>query len=104
MKNLCSHPLQRVRGSVLNVFDKSEAARRGDIIFLALSDTQMPAIYAEQIVPGLRSGQRCFSRMDLQFITAPLSLVKTSMLSWSPRKVWNRWCAGNLSEDVVRPD
>src|SRR5438045_8373898 len=57
MKNLCSHPLQRVRGSVLNVFDKSEAARRRDIIFLALSDTQMPAIYAEQIAPGLRSGQ-----------------------------------------------
>ena len=39
------------------MFDTVEAARRGDIIFLALSDTQMPAIYAEQIAPGLRSGQ-----------------------------------------------
>src|SRR4029077_16532121 len=48
---------RRGRHSGLKVFDTVEAARRGDIIFLALSDTQMPAIYAEQIAPGLRSGQ-----------------------------------------------
>src|SRR5207245_2611463 len=41
----------------LRVFDTPEAARRGDIIFLALSDTQMPVIYREQIAPNLRPGQ-----------------------------------------------
>jgi ketol-acid reductoisomerase len=39
------------------VLGTAEAARRGDIIFLALSDTQMPGIYAEQIAPHLRRGQ-----------------------------------------------
>jgi len=47
----------RARRSGLVVLGTAEAAQRGDIIFLALSDTQMPAIYAEQIAPNLRSGQ-----------------------------------------------
>src|SRR5216117_3828969 len=47
----------RARRSGLRVFDTPEAARRGDIIFLALSDTQMPVIYREQIAPNLRPGQ-----------------------------------------------
>jgi ketol-acid reductoisomerase len=47
----------RARRSGLMVLDTAEAARRGDIIFLALSDTQMPAIYAEQVAPYLRPGQ-----------------------------------------------
>lgn len=47
----------RARRSGLVVFGTAEAARRADIIFLALSDTQMPAIYAEQIAPQLRPGQ-----------------------------------------------
>ena len=47
----------RARRSGLVVLGTAEAARRGDIIFLALSDTQMPAIYAEQIAPHLRPGQ-----------------------------------------------
>ena len=45
------------RRSGLRVLDTQEAARRGDIIFLALSDSQMPAIYREQIAPNLRRGQ-----------------------------------------------
>ena len=47
----------RARRSGLEVLDTAEAARRADIIFLALSDTQMPVIYAEQIAPSLRPGQ-----------------------------------------------
>ena len=47
----------RARRSGLIVLGTAEAARRGDIIFLALSDTQMPAIYAAQIAPNLHSGQ-----------------------------------------------
>ena len=47
----------RARRSGLVVLGTAEAARRGDIIFLALSDTQMPAIYAEQVAPHLRPGQ-----------------------------------------------
>ena len=47
----------RARRSGLVVLGTAEAAQRADIIFLALSDTQMPAIYAEQIAPHLRPGQ-----------------------------------------------
>jgi ketol-acid reductoisomerase len=47
----------RARRSGLTVLHTADAARRGDIIFLALSDTQMPAIYAEQIAPNLRPRQ-----------------------------------------------
>ncbi len=47
----------RARRSSLVVLDTAEAARHGDIIFLALSDTRMPAIYAEQIAPNLGPGQ-----------------------------------------------
>ena len=47
----------RARRSGLRVLDTAEAARYGDIVFLALSDTQMPDIYREQIAPNLRSGQ-----------------------------------------------
>jgi len=47
----------RARRSNLEVLDTAEATRRGDIIFLALSDTRMPEIYAEQVAPHLRSGQ-----------------------------------------------
>jgi ketol-acid reductoisomerase len=47
----------RARRSGLKVLDTAEAVRRADIIFLALSDTQMPRIYADQIVPNLRPGQ-----------------------------------------------
>jgi ketol-acid reductoisomerase len=39
------------------VLDTPEAVRRGDVIFVALSDSQMPGIYAEKISPHLRAGQ-----------------------------------------------
>jgi ketol-acid reductoisomerase len=41
----------------LKVFDTAEAARRADIIFLALPDTQMPAVYKDKIAASLRPGQ-----------------------------------------------
>ena len=47
----------RARRSGLTVLHTADAARRGDIVFLALSDTRMPAIYAEQIGPNLRPRQ-----------------------------------------------
>lgn len=47
----------RARRNGLRVLDTPEAARRGDVIFLALSDAQMPAIYSEQIAPNLRPNQ-----------------------------------------------
>ena len=47
----------RARRSGLEVLDTAEAVRRADIIFFALSDTQMPVIYAEQMAPSLRPGQ-----------------------------------------------
>jgi ketol-acid reductoisomerase len=47
----------RARRSGLEVLDTAEAVRRADIIFFALSDTQMPVIYAEQIAPSLCHGQ-----------------------------------------------
>jgi ketol-acid reductoisomerase len=45
------------RRSGLQVLNTPEAVQRGDIVFLALSDTQMPDIYAEQIAPNLRPRQ-----------------------------------------------
>jgi len=48
----------RARRSGLVVLGTAEAARRGDVVFLALSDTQMPEIYAQQIAQHLRPGQR----------------------------------------------
>jgi len=47
----------RARRSGLEVLDTAGAVRRADIIFLALSDTQMPVIYAEEIAPSLRPVQ-----------------------------------------------
>jgi ketol-acid reductoisomerase len=47
----------RARRGGLKVLDTAEAVRQGDIIFLALSDTEMPRIYADQITPNLRPGQ-----------------------------------------------
>src|SRR5438093_2492654 len=41
----------------LKVLDTADAVRRGDIIFLALPDTKMPAVYKKDIAPNLRAGQ-----------------------------------------------
>jgi ketol-acid reductoisomerase len=41
----------------LEVVGVSEAARRGDVIFLALPDTEMPRIYEREIAPHLTSGK-----------------------------------------------
>ena len=45
------------RNEGLQVLSTPEAARRGDIIFLALADTQMPAIYEKEIAPFLSRGK-----------------------------------------------
>jgi ketol-acid reductoisomerase len=47
----------RARRGGLEVLDTARATQRGDIIFLALPDSQMPEIYAEQVAPHLGSGQ-----------------------------------------------
>jgi ketol-acid reductoisomerase len=41
----------------LEVVSTAEASRRGEIIFLALPDTQMPAIYEKEIAPSLSAGK-----------------------------------------------
>jgi ketol-acid reductoisomerase len=55
------YPASRSRALVgrsgLKVFDTSDAVRRGDIIFLALPDTEMAAIYKKEIAPHLRPRQ-----------------------------------------------
>jgi ketol-acid reductoisomerase len=43
--------------SGLKVFDTPDAVRGGDVIFLALPDTKMPAVYEDEIAPSLRAGQ-----------------------------------------------
>ena len=45
------------RKEQLEVVSVAEAARHGDIIFLALPDTQMPAIYEKEIASFLGSGK-----------------------------------------------
>ena len=47
----------RARKEGLEVVPTAEATRRGDIIFLALADTEMAAIYQQQIAPSLTSGK-----------------------------------------------
>src|SRR6266478_4932815 len=47
----------RARRNRLKVFETAEAVRRADIIFLALPDTEMPAVYKKEIAPNLRVGQ-----------------------------------------------
>ena len=41
----------------LEVVSTAEASRRGEIIFLAVPDTQMPAIYEKEIAPSLSAGK-----------------------------------------------
>ena len=41
----------------LRVFQTSEAVRRADIIFLALSDMKIPEVYTNDVAPALRAGQ-----------------------------------------------
>jgi len=41
----------------LQVFDTAEAVRRGHVIFLALPDTKIPAVYEREIRPNLHAGQ-----------------------------------------------
>lgn len=41
----------------LEVVDTAEAVRRGDVIFLALADTEIPAIFRRQIAPHLTAGK-----------------------------------------------
>src|SRR5437588_3321458 len=47
----------RAKRNRLRVFETADAVRRSDIIFLALPDTKMPAVYKEEIAPNLRAGQ-----------------------------------------------
>src|SRR6195256_78769 len=47
----------RAKRNRLKVLDTAEAVRRSDIIFLALPDTKMPAVYKKEIAPNLRAGQ-----------------------------------------------
>lgn len=47
----------RARAHHLRVVDTPRAARESDILFLALPDMRMPAIFRREIAPNLRSGQ-----------------------------------------------
>src|SRR4029077_11212400 len=76
--------------------------RAAGTLFFSRSRTRKCQLFMQnKSLRGCDRGKRCFLRMGLQFITARLSRVKMSMLSWSPRKVWDRWCAENLSKDVA---
>ena len=46
-----------VRAHRLPVLDLPKAVKQSDIIFLALPDTTMPAVFRRQIAPHLRAGQ-----------------------------------------------
>ena len=52
-----SRSRRRARAKRLRVLETGEAVSRSDIIFLALPDTRMPRIFAQQIGPHLRPGQ-----------------------------------------------
>src|SRR3954464_2395708 len=48
---------QLAREDGVSVIKPAEAARRGDIIFLALPDGEMPDVYSTQIAPHLAAGK-----------------------------------------------
>ena len=50
-----TRPIARASG--LEVVDTAGAVRRGDVIFLALPDTKIPAIYEREIAPNLAKGK-----------------------------------------------
>ena len=52
-----SRSRSRARRSGLKVFDTAIAVRRAEIIFLALPDTKMPAVFKTDIAPSLQAGQ-----------------------------------------------
>src|SRR5436853_764382 len=47
----------RAKRNRLRVLETADAARRSDIIFVALPDTKMPVVYKKDIAPNLRAGQ-----------------------------------------------
>jgi len=47
----------RAKRNRLRVLEAADAARRSDIIFVALPDTKMAAVYKKDIAPNLRAGQ-----------------------------------------------
>jgi ketol-acid reductoisomerase len=47
----------RARKSGLKVFPTAEAVGRAEIIFLALPDTKIPAVFEKDVAPALQSGQ-----------------------------------------------
>jgi ketol-acid reductoisomerase len=47
----------RAKRAGIKVVSTAEAARLGDIIFIALPDTKMPRVYESGIAPALRTGQ-----------------------------------------------
>src|SRR5438094_5285633 len=47
----------RAKRNRLKVFETADAVRRSDIVFLALPDTKMPAVYEKEIALNLRAGQ-----------------------------------------------
>jgi ketol-acid reductoisomerase len=47
----------RAKRAGLRVVDTAEAVRRGDVLFLAVSDTDLAAVFAREIRPNLRAGQ-----------------------------------------------
>src|SRR5205823_10811769 len=54
----------RARAQKFTVLETSEAVRRSDIVFLALPDTKMPKIFAKEIAPYLRRGDRKSTRLN----------------------------------------
>ena len=47
----------RAKRNRLRVLETADAVRRSDIIFVALPDTKMAAVYKKDIAPNLRAGQ-----------------------------------------------
>ena len=47
----------RAKRNRLKVLETADAVRGSDIIFLAVPDTKMPAVYKKEIAPNLRAGQ-----------------------------------------------
>jgi ketol-acid reductoisomerase len=93
---------ERARRSGLQVLHTPEAARGSDIIFLALSDMQMPAIYREQIAPSLHAGQTLLFAHGFAIHYRTIIPSKDVDVVMVAPKGLGQWCPGNFCEDAVR--
>ena len=77
------------------VVDTATAVQKADVIFVAVPDTKIPAVYNKDIAPHLKKGKTLLLATASPFTTRPLSRPPMSMLSSSLPKALATSCAAS---------